>query len=158
MRNLWLHPIQVAITARNLARKHPSVDLSETCLCGLMHDIGRLVLFNVATGDVRSIDETGWETPRRATARCWDCVSDEIVRRQGHPLPDLPHPRSRRRSRRRYGNRPHHPRSAFLGVSRHPVRRLTMITRDGTCGCQRRPGYIGRFSDHAAILKPPLPF
>lgn len=64
-RNLWLHSIQVAITARNLAQKSPSVDPSEAYLCGLMHDIGRFVLFSVATGDVRSIDESGWETPQQ---------------------------------------------------------------------------------------------
>lgn len=66
-RTLWLHAIQTAVTARNLAQKYLSnrINSAEAYFCGLMHDIGRFILFDVAADDVRRIDETGWNTPEQ---------------------------------------------------------------------------------------------
>lgn len=64
-RNLWLHSIQVAIIARKLAQKYRIGNHDVAYLSGLMHDIGRFVLFDIASTEVRRIDETGWQTPQQ---------------------------------------------------------------------------------------------
>jgi len=66
-RNLWVHAIQVAITSRAIATLAPSlqVDPEQAYLCGLMHDIGRFVLFDGATEELARVDEMGWRTPQQ---------------------------------------------------------------------------------------------
>ncbi len=64
-KSLWRHAIQVAIAARELARKanDPEVDPSVAYTCGLLHDIGRFVMLQEGPEALRQIDEGGWETP-----------------------------------------------------------------------------------------------
>ena len=64
-RSLWRHALQVAIAARALAgRAHDAeVNPEEAYTCGLLHDIGRFVMFHVAPDALRTIDEADWDTP-----------------------------------------------------------------------------------------------
>lgn len=66
-RNLWVHAVQVAIASRTIAKLVPSleVDPEEAYLCGLMHDIGRFVLFDESVEELGRIDETNWTTPQQ---------------------------------------------------------------------------------------------
>ncbi|MBI1194875.1 MAG: HDOD domain-containing protein [Gammaproteobacteria bacterium] len=64
-RNLWLHSIQVAIIARKLAQKYGIGNHDVAYLSGLMHDIGRFILFDIASAELRRVDETGWQTPQQ---------------------------------------------------------------------------------------------
>ena len=66
-RNLWLHSIQVAVIARVLAKQYlvHRINPAEAYLCGLMHDIGRFILFDVAEVEYRIVDESGWDTPEQ---------------------------------------------------------------------------------------------
>ncbi|MCF6251671.1 MAG: HDOD domain-containing protein [Methylococcaceae bacterium] len=63
--NLWIHAIQVAITSKAIATLVPSlaIDPEQAYLCGLMHDIGRFVLFDESIEELGRIDETNWTTP-----------------------------------------------------------------------------------------------
>ena len=64
-RNLWLHAIQLAVasqTIAGLAVEHP-VDPEKAYLCGLLHDIGRFVLFSLVPDGPLKIDEKDWKTP-----------------------------------------------------------------------------------------------
>jgi putative nucleotidyltransferase with HDIG domain len=65
-RNLWNHSIAVGCLMRNLAtvvaRELP-VRPEEAQTFGLLHDIGRFVLYLEAPESLRAIDETDWETP-----------------------------------------------------------------------------------------------
>jgi len=64
-RNLWVHALQVAVAARTIAalslagRVHPG----QAYLAGLLHDIGRFVMFESAAEDLSRVDETHWVTP-----------------------------------------------------------------------------------------------
>ena len=66
-RNLWIHAIQVALTSRTIAKIVPSlgVDPEQAYLCGLVHDIGRFVLFDESIDELGRIDETNWTTPQQ---------------------------------------------------------------------------------------------
>lgn len=64
-RNLWVHSIQVAITAQTIARLAPenNIDPEQAYLCGLLHDIGRFILFmKIPEGPVWT-DEQDWGSP-----------------------------------------------------------------------------------------------
>lgn len=64
-RNLWIHAVQVAHGARAIAISNTNlqVDPHEAYLCGLLHDIGRFVMFEFAPRELERIDETQWKTP-----------------------------------------------------------------------------------------------
>jgi putative nucleotidyltransferase with HDIG domain len=64
IRNLWLHSIQTAVGARLMTARYLSGLLSaeEAYLCGLLHDIGRFVLFETVTEETRHINEEDWES------------------------------------------------------------------------------------------------
>jgi putative nucleotidyltransferase with HDIG domain len=58
-RNLWIHSIQTALTARRLAVLQPESGLGyESCyLAGLLHDIGRFFIFEHLPEDMAQLDE-----------------------------------------------------------------------------------------------------
>lgn len=64
-RALWLHAIGVAVLAQALADSGlvPGADPPLCYLAGLLHDIGRFVLYLEAPEELRAIDETAWTTP-----------------------------------------------------------------------------------------------
>ncbi len=66
-RNLWVHAIQVAITCRKIAELFPSLEVEpeQAYLCGLLHDIGRFVLFDESVEELGRIDESNWSTPQQ---------------------------------------------------------------------------------------------
>jgi len=66
-RNLWVHAVQVAIASKAIAKLVPAlqVDPDQAYLCGLMHDIGRFVLFDESTDELARVDEMSWKTPQQ---------------------------------------------------------------------------------------------
>ena len=66
-RNLWIHAIQVAVASRLIARTSSSLKVNpeQAYLCGLLHDIGRFVLFEGAPKELATVDETDWTTPKQ---------------------------------------------------------------------------------------------
>ncbi len=62
-RSLWRHAIQVAVGCRTLARSlcPGDVDPDTAYTCGLLHDVGRFVMFSEAPLELRRIDEAGFE-------------------------------------------------------------------------------------------------
>lgn len=64
-RALWLHAIQVACGTRQLVRLagDPMLDPEHGYLAGLLHDIGRFLLFDTVPEQLRQIDEADWESP-----------------------------------------------------------------------------------------------
>jgi putative nucleotidyltransferase with HDIG domain len=69
-RNLWIHSIQTALAARRLAALRPDVGLGmEECfLAGLLHDIGRFVIFEHRPQDMALLDEAGVGNPQELVA------------------------------------------------------------------------------------------
>ena len=69
-KNLWVHSIQVAVAARSIARIVTSheIDPEQAYLCGLLHDIGRFVLFDAAADEMNLVEEGGWESPLQLIA------------------------------------------------------------------------------------------
>lgn len=66
-KSLWRHALQVAAAARAMAQHgDPGVELSgdEAYTAGLLHDVGRLVMFGEAPELLQSIDEGNWESPQ----------------------------------------------------------------------------------------------
>lgn len=67
-KNLWIHSIQVAVGARIISRISeitPKLDPELAYLCGLMHDIGRFVLFEKESGNLNLVDESNWKSPEQ---------------------------------------------------------------------------------------------
>jgi len=64
-RDLWAHSIQVAVTAQAIARLAPNnrIDPEQAYICGLLHDIGRFVLFKKIPEGPVWIDEQDWGNP-----------------------------------------------------------------------------------------------
>ena len=62
--NLWRHAIETAVIARQIARrdKNYGIDPEAAYLAGLLHDIGRFLLYATNTEALSKIDETNWET------------------------------------------------------------------------------------------------
>jgi len=62
---LWSHSLQVAVGARLIAKAAPQlkVDPEQAFLCGLLHDIGRFVLFDKAADEMNLVEQASWETP-----------------------------------------------------------------------------------------------
>ena len=69
-RNLWIHSIQTALAARRLAALRPDVGLGmEECfLAGLLHDIGRFVIFEHRPEDMARLDEAEVSNPHELVA------------------------------------------------------------------------------------------
>ena len=69
-RNLWIHSIQTAITASRIAARHPELKMDpEVCfLAGLLHDIGRFVIFEHRPDEMAYIDEADAADPRELIA------------------------------------------------------------------------------------------
>ncbi len=65
-RNLWLHALQTAVAARTIASLmvHPAIAPDQAYLAGLLHDIGRFVMFESATDDLMRVDDTHWHSPQ----------------------------------------------------------------------------------------------
>jgi putative nucleotidyltransferase with HDIG domain len=66
-RNLWRHALQVAVAARTITSlmTTPSVLPAQAYLAGLLHDIGRFVMFEAATEDLGRVDEAPWHSPQQ---------------------------------------------------------------------------------------------
>jgi putative nucleotidyltransferase with HDIG domain len=64
-RSLWRHATDVASLMQALAPRVAGVriDPDKAYLFGLLHDIGRFVLYLEAPEELRIVDETEWETP-----------------------------------------------------------------------------------------------
>ena len=64
-KSLWRHAIQVATAARELALycKDAELDADEAYACGLLHDIGRFVMFHETPDELKQIDEADWDEP-----------------------------------------------------------------------------------------------
>ena len=65
-RDLWMHSILAAHFMRRLApfvRDYP-LDMNEAYLAGLLHDIGRFLLFLEAPEPFREVGEGDWDTPQ----------------------------------------------------------------------------------------------
>ena len=69
-RNLWIHSIQTALAARRLAALRPDAGLGmEECfLAGLLHDIGRFVIFEHRPEDMARLDEAEVSNPHELVA------------------------------------------------------------------------------------------
>ena len=68
--DLWLHAVETATACRLMVANNPfGVDQQHAYLCGLLHDIGRFVMFAHAPDRVRiAPDEGGWATPAELIA------------------------------------------------------------------------------------------
>ncbi len=66
-RNLWLHALQTAVASRTIASlmAHPPIAPDQAYLAGLLHDIGRFVMFESATDDLMRVDDTHWHSPQQ---------------------------------------------------------------------------------------------
>lgn len=62
---LWQHSIETAVIARGIARARPAlrIDPDQAYMCGLMHDIGRFVVFMEEPDELERVDSIGWSTP-----------------------------------------------------------------------------------------------
>ena len=63
--DLWLHAIEVATACRALV-EHLNVDgvtPERAYLAGLLHDIGRFILFDQAPHFIQAVDDLAWTTP-----------------------------------------------------------------------------------------------
>jgi putative nucleotidyltransferase with HDIG domain len=65
-KDLWRHAFDVALLAETLAPfvVDAFVDPHSAYLAGLLHDIGRFVLYLQAPDELRRVDETGWGSPQ----------------------------------------------------------------------------------------------
>jgi putative nucleotidyltransferase with HDIG domain len=66
-KDLWVHSFQVALAAKRLAHLNPSlkVDPNQAYLCGLLHDIGRFVVFDKAAQALQKVEDENWATPEQ---------------------------------------------------------------------------------------------
>ena len=62
---LWAHSIRVAVGAETLARMSPELKVNpgDAYLSGLLHDIGRFVMFEHAPENLLAVDESKWHSP-----------------------------------------------------------------------------------------------
>lgn len=65
-KNLWIHAVQVAVTARFISRYVPKLKIGPDTayLCGLLHDIGRFVLFDRAPVQLNLVESSPLNSPR----------------------------------------------------------------------------------------------
>jgi len=64
-RDLWAHSIQVAVASQLIASIATELNINpeEAYLAGLLHDIGRFVLFNIIPDGPEKIDKQEWDNP-----------------------------------------------------------------------------------------------
>ncbi len=64
---LWQHSVCAAFAAAQIAEISPDleVDPAKAYLAGLLHDIGRFVMFEHAAAHLLEVDESHWETPEQ---------------------------------------------------------------------------------------------
>jgi putative nucleotidyltransferase with HDIG domain len=64
-KELWIHSIQVAVIAKKLSSLLPAlkIDPNQAYLCGLLHDIGRFVMFDKAAAQLKEVEGKNWQTP-----------------------------------------------------------------------------------------------
>ncbi len=63
-RFLWAHAVEVAVCCRIIARNRKVRGLSEEAyLVGLLHDIGRFVMFDKAPDELAQVESTNWRSP-----------------------------------------------------------------------------------------------
>lgn len=62
---LWTHSISTAVVSKYLAKMIPLLEVNpeKAYLCGLLHDIGRFVMFEHAPQHLKDVDESNWQTP-----------------------------------------------------------------------------------------------
>ena len=63
--SLWQHSVCTAFAAAKIAELVPNLDVdpAEAYLIGLLHDVGRFVMFEHAAPELLAVDESKWETP-----------------------------------------------------------------------------------------------
>ncbi len=63
--SLWQHSVFTALASAKIAEIVPALDVNpaESYLVGLLHDIGRFVMFEHAAPELLAVDESQWETP-----------------------------------------------------------------------------------------------
>jgi len=66
-KNLWVHSIQVAVCAKIIAHTvtELKVNPEQAYICGLLHDIGRFVLFDKASKELNLVEESNWDSPEQ---------------------------------------------------------------------------------------------
>ncbi len=64
-KSLWVHSIQVAVGAKLIAQAAPALEVNpeQAYLCGLLHDIGRFVLFDKAKDQLTMLEDAHWQSP-----------------------------------------------------------------------------------------------
>jgi putative nucleotidyltransferase with HDIG domain len=64
---LWQHSVYAAFAAAMIAEAASDlkIDPAEAYLVGLLHDIGRFVMFEHAAPNLLKVDESHWETPEQ---------------------------------------------------------------------------------------------
>ncbi len=64
-RGLWRHALEVATLARRLARhaSDPSIAPEEVYAAGLLHDVGRFVMFQEAPAELERLGQLEWQSP-----------------------------------------------------------------------------------------------
>lgn len=69
-KSLWRHSLQVAIALRTLVHASPRADIrtDEAYTAGLLHDVGRFVLFAESPATLRRIDEQETGSPQQRMA------------------------------------------------------------------------------------------
>ncbi len=69
-KSLWRHAMQVGLLARALALRFSDPDLHADVAytCGLLHDLGRFIMFQDAPEALRQIDEGDWDAPEALVA------------------------------------------------------------------------------------------
>jgi len=70
-RDLWLHSLQAAVGARDLALAHEQfgVDPEVAYVTGLVHDLGRFLVLERAANELDAVDAAGWDSPDALVAR-----------------------------------------------------------------------------------------
>jgi HD-like signal output (HDOD) protein len=63
--DLWLHAIEVATASRTIIEQYhvQGITTGHAYLAGLLHDIGRFVLFDQSPQFIRAVDDLAWTTP-----------------------------------------------------------------------------------------------
>ncbi|MDJ0656735.1 MAG: HDOD domain-containing protein [Xanthomonadales bacterium] len=68
--NMWVHSVCTALVGRTLARliTQLGVESGTAYLTGLLHDVGRFVMFEHASPQLMAVDESNWNTPEQLIA------------------------------------------------------------------------------------------